>query len=224
MRIVIPAYNEEKYIGKLLDDLVCFRKTSSIKFKITVLNDGSIDKTKDVVEKYAKYPFIDLVNLVHGGKGHVIKNAFRMFENEKIILMDGDGQHAVKDLRKFFQAMKKYDFVIGQRDFKLMPPQRRFSNRMSSLAVYLSKKVRIRDVLSGYRAINLKKMKTKDFIVRGYEIEIEMIEKAADNNLSFGTVKIHTNYETGSRMPFIKSVKYMFYLGKKVLKAFLKSW
>jgi len=224
--IVMPAFNEEKNIKALLKELLQFRKTYKEKFELIIIDDGSTDSTGKIIDSFSKkYNFIRSIHFrANRGKGYAIPVGIKKARYNKIILMDGDGQHSVSDIPKLLGMLKKNDFVIGQRNFRKMPIQRRDSNRLSSLALYLAKNVRIKDVLSGFRALRKDAFEDADYETTGYEIEIEMIEKAIDKRLRIGRVGIKTIYSRGSRMPLIKSIQFIFYLAKKVLHSFLRRW
>lgn len=111
--IIIPAYNEEKNIGSVLDEI----SNLSLDLDIVVINDGSVDKTKEIVEekniKVISHPY----NLGYGaalqtGFKYAAKNQY-----EYIIQFDGDGQHYGKYIEEMKNEIEKdeYDIVVGSR-------------------------------------------------------------------------------------------------------------
>ena len=109
--IVVPAYNEEKNIAKLLSKLVP-------KFKnILVVDNNSQDKTVEEVEKFPVFCAKHKYNL---GKSLSMKTGmnFALIKKKKYVAyLDADGQHKVQDLEKICSLVKKknYDAVLGYR-------------------------------------------------------------------------------------------------------------
>src|SRR3990172_3735702 len=98
--IVIPAYNEEKYIKTLLNNL------SGITKNIVIIDDGSRDNTYEIVKEMN----IPVIHQPHQGKGAALKAGFKYAlerEYEWVITMDGDGQHGWQDIPCFVEAMSK---------------------------------------------------------------------------------------------------------------------
>lgn len=111
--IIIPAYNEQSKIGDVIEDI----KSLNLNLDILVVDDGSKDKTKDIVmEKninIISHPF----NL---GYGTALQTGFKYAVKKKykyVIQFDGDGQHIANyicDMKKEFKK-EDYDIVIGSR-------------------------------------------------------------------------------------------------------------
>lgn len=108
--IIIPAHNEEKSIGKCMDSVLKQEGDS----EIVIVNDGSSDKTKSIVEKYMrKYKIIKLVNFTEGHSAAFARN--RGVENangEWIIFIDADqiiGNDSLKNIEKFISENKDMD-------------------------------------------------------------------------------------------------------------------
>lgn len=145
--IVIPAYNEEHSIGKILSDL----QSQEHPFEILVIDDGSTDKTARVAETYnvrvIRHP-------MNKGYGAALKTGFRNATGEYIFLMDADGQHKVKDIVRLLEYIGPYDMVIGARtkNSKITFIRKLAQYVMKKTANYLSG-YDIPDLNSGFRVI-----------------------------------------------------------------------
>ena len=101
--IVIPAFNEEKNIGKVL------KEVSKTKYPIIVVDDGSTDKTFKVLQKFQipNSKFQILRHRVNLGKGAAMKTgaeaAFALGA-DGVVFMDSDGQHKVSDYLNLLKA------------------------------------------------------------------------------------------------------------------------
>ena len=155
--IIIPAYNEEKNIVKTVETIKKYKK---VKLDYIVINDGSTDNTKKVMEK-ENINFIDLpFNL---GIGAAVQTGYKyaFYNNYDIaIQFDGDGQHDINSVLDLIKAVNDgYDMVIGSRyidntsSFKSTFSRRVGIKVISSLIKLFSGK-KIKDVTSGYRAVN----------------------------------------------------------------------
>jgi glycosyltransferase involved in cell wall biosynthesis len=145
--IVIPAYNEEHSIGKILEDL----QSLNTDFEILVIDDGSTDKTAQVAETYnirvIRHP-------VNKGYGAALKTGFRNAEGEYILIIDADGQHKVKDITRLLEFIGPYDMVVGARTkkSKISLNRKLAQYVMKKTANYLSGQD-IPDLNSGFRVM-----------------------------------------------------------------------
>ena len=153
--IVIPAYNEEENIERVVDNLI----RNYPEFDYVVVNDGSKDRTAQICREKG-YNLLDLpVNLgLAGGFQAGLKYAWRN-GYDYAIQFDGDGQHRPE----FIQAMKEkmaegYDIVIGSRFVTEKKPKtmRMLGSNLISGAIRLTTGVKVKDPTSGMRMFSRK--------------------------------------------------------------------
>ncbi len=158
--IIIPAYNEEKNIIKT------YQRIKKLKIKnylidYIIINDGSTDNTKRLLEK-DNLNYINLVNNL--GIGGCMQTGYKYaYQNDFdfAVQFDGDGQHDEQYIKKLLKTMKinNVDFVIGSRfidnlsEFK-SDVFRRKGIKFLSLLIKIFTKKRIMDVTSGFRIAN----------------------------------------------------------------------
>lgn len=114
--IIIPARNEEKRIGRTLEDYISFfRKEGS--FEIYVIMDRCTDKTLDIVRQFArKHPEVKYRHFDRAlGKGGAIKEAVRLVTGKFAAYVDADGATAPGEILDLARKMDGYDGVIGSR-------------------------------------------------------------------------------------------------------------
>lgn len=110
LTIIIPAYNEEEGIGQTLDMLI--PEAEKHHFRIIVINDGSTDKTQQILETKS----VKLINHPYNkGYGASLKTGIRAAETEYLALYDADGQHNPQDLLNLWNNRQNYDMLIGMR-------------------------------------------------------------------------------------------------------------
>jgi len=210
--VVIPCYNERYHIGEVLSRLKKMRK----KYEIIVVDDGSKDGTANVVRQFGFEPIVTR----HYGKAHACMIGAKHARSELIVFIDGDGQLYPEDIPKIVKALRSADLVLGQRNFKKMPWQRRFSNHFASRMLKIITGKRFKDVLCGLRGIRKSKMQIR-YDERGYEFEIDTIIEAMEKNLRIKTVPVRVSYHVGSRMPKRKSILLFLNIVLKVMKSLI---
>ena len=207
--VVIPAYNAEKTIGGLIEELVDYGFKRG---NIIVINDGSKDRTC----KAAEGGGVSVVNHKKNmGKGVSLRHGFdaaREKNLKKVFTLDADGQHRVSEITNFFNHEDRYDIIIGVRNSVVgMPFLRRVVNRTTSLVVSLFAKKYIPDAQSGFRCIDLKIFDEVRLKTNNYQTESELIVKTARHRYPIGFVPITTIYnnERSYIKPLIDTLKFM---------------
>lgn len=188
---IIPAYNEEKNIGKVIE------KCKEYVNKIIVIDDCSTDKTATIA---GESDTIVIINNKNIGKTDSLKKGFRKGIEERadiFVLLDADGQHDPQEIPLLLKKINEgYDLVVGARKFQreFMPTVRIFANAISSYLVSLISGVRILDSQSGYRAIKRDVLEKITLNSTRYQSDTEMIVKAAKCGFKIGFVPISTIY------------------------------
>lgn len=133
LSVIIPAYNEERRIPKTLKEIDKYLRIKAYDYEIIVVNDGSKDRTAEVVKKLIRDPIPVIKNLrlidnkVNYGKGYVVRQGMLEAKGECRLFTDADNSTSIDHLEKMWPYFKGgYDIVIGSRDVKgatLDPPQ-----------------------------------------------------------------------------------------------------
>ncbi|MDD7132043.1 MAG: glycosyltransferase family 2 protein [Firmicutes bacterium] len=156
--LIIPAYNEEKNILNTINMIENYKRKM---LDYIVINDGSLDKTEEVL-KDNNINHICLVNNL--GIGAAVQTGYKYAYTNNYdiaIQFDGDGQHDINYIDKLIDTIvdEKYDMVIGSRfvgndsSFK-STKMRRVGIKLLSFVIKILTGVTIKDVTSGYRAVN----------------------------------------------------------------------
>lgn len=160
--IIIPTYNEEENISKVIKEIQSVARSSSIPIDYLIVNDCSQDATLNVL-KSEGYNYISLpVNL---GIGGAMQSGYMYaYENfyDIAVQIDGDGQHDPRYLDSIIHPilMSEADVVIGSRYLDKEGFQSSVMRRTGicflSKLIYCVSGVKIKDVTSGFRAVNRK--------------------------------------------------------------------
>lgn len=112
LSIIIPIYNSEKTISKVINGL---HKNINFDFEIICIDDGSKDRSIYILKRLKeKYKNIKIVILERNfGQQNAIFAGLNFVNGENIITIDDDGQQDIKDILKIFDLLKKYDIVFG---------------------------------------------------------------------------------------------------------------
>lgn len=212
--VIIPAYNEEKNILKTIETIKKYDKN----LDYVVINDGSTDNTKKILEEnninYIDLPFnLGIGAAVQTGYKYAYRNGYDI-----AIQFDGDGQHDITYVNKLIERIEKgANMVIGSRyvedisTFKSTRSRQLGIKIISGLIKLLSGK-RIKDVTSGFRAVDREVM---ELFCHNYPFDYpEPITNYALLKLGFKVDEVGVNmFERSggkSSINFIKSIYYMF--------------
>ncbi len=191
--VVIPAYNEEEALGKVIDSL----RGENFK-NILVVNDGSTDSTEEIAKKKKVRVYTHVINRGLGGALSTGLTAALMNGAEIIVTCDGDGQHDAKDVRRAVDFLEKEeaDVVIGSRliDSEGMPFLRKLGNKGFNLITYILFGIYSTDTQSGLRVFS--KKAAEKIKIRGSRMEVssEIIKEIKRNGLLFKEIPIKAIY------------------------------
>jgi glycosyltransferase involved in cell wall biosynthesis len=151
--VFLPAYNEESNIQKTILDVEKVLKALTDTYEILVINDGSKDKTGEVVKMLSKNnKKIRLVNHARNrGYGAAIKSGLYAVRYPWVVQMDSDGQFDFAQITKFLAKKNKADLVVGYRLHRTDSPYRRFMARILWLADFILFGLNVRDVDCGFK-------------------------------------------------------------------------
>lgn len=190
--VLIPCYNEEKTIEKVVLDFKNELKNADI----YVYDNNSTDKSVELAKKAGaiiKYE-------PRQGKGNVIRSMFRDIDADCYLMVDADDTYSAKDAKKMIDLVlnedgPSYDMVVGDRlsTSYYKENKRKFHNFGNKLVQKLIQKlfrVKVNDIMTGYRAFSRDFVKGFPILSKGFEIETEMTIHAADKNFKIKEIPI----------------------------------
>jgi len=187
--VLIPCYNEEKTIEKVVDDF----KKALPEANIYVYNNNSSDDTA----KKAQQAGALVRNEYMQGKGNVIRRMFREIDAQCYIMVDGDDTYPAENAREMADLVlqKNVDMVVGDRLSSTYftenkRPFHNFGNSFVRSSINFLFKNNIKDIMTGYRAFSYEFVKTFPVLSKGFEIETEMSIHAIDKNMQIENVVI----------------------------------
>ncbi|MGB8232553.1 MAG: glycosyltransferase family 2 protein [Methanobacterium sp.] len=193
--VVVPAYNEEKTIPKVIEDLM------KMGLEIVVVDDGSNDDTYIIVESIIKEKKNGLLlrHLLNRGLGAALRTGIEaalMEDPDVVVTFDADGQHDPQDILNVSRPIVngEADVVIGERNFKEMPSSKKFGNEVMNIITMMFYGIKVKDSQSGLRAFNKKAAETIIINARDYGVSSEIIGEVKRHELKLKEVPIKTIY------------------------------
>ena len=187
--VLIPCYNEEKTIRKVITDW----KASLPEAVIYVYDNNSTDRTVQIAKECGAV----VRHEYQQGKGNVIRRMFREIDAECYIMVDGDDTYPAEYGRQMADLvlLKGTDMVVGDRlsSTYFEENKRPFHNLGNSLvrgSINNLFGTNIRDIMTGYRAFSFLFVKTFPILSQGFEIETEMSIHAVEKNMRIENVVI----------------------------------
>ncbi|MFK4437426.1 glycosyltransferase family 2 protein [Paenibacillus sp. NRS-1782] len=188
--VLIPCYNEEQTIGKVIRD---FRKELPSS-KIYVYDNNSKDKTVKVALENGAI----VKHEYRQGKGSVVRSMFMDIEADYYVMVDGDDTYPAEYVHSLIEPLKEYkaDMVIGDRlsNGTYANENKRklhnFGNDLVKNMINFLYKSNVNDIMTGYRAFNKFFVKSFPVMSPGFEIETELTIHTLDKRFSLKEVQI----------------------------------
>ena len=193
--VLIPCFNEEKTIQKVIEDFLDVLKNYN--FKIYAYDNASSDNSAKIIKNFnnkrVKYKFIK-----QKGKGYVIKQMLSEIQADCYILIDGDDTYPAQKSLEMIKLIHSdsCDMVVGDRisgNFKEKNERlfHSFGNKFITKLVNLFFSASLNDVMSGYRAFSKNFVKNLNILTKGFEIETEITIFALKNNFKIIEIPIN---------------------------------
>lgn len=201
--MLIPTFNNDATLSRVLNDVLYYTS------RIIVINDGSSDNTADILKGF---PQVEVITFNENkGKGEALKAGFRKaleLGYVYAVTIDSDGQHFPDDLTVFLNALENkgpHDgelLVIGSRkmDDPTVPEKSSFGNKCSSFWYWVETGIKLQDTQCGYRLYPLKLVNELNLYTSKFELEIEVIVKAAWKGVNVINLPVKVLYDPEERV------------------------
>ena len=166
LSIVIPAWNEEKRLPPSLEKIYKFLQSKNFDSEIIIINDGSRDKTDEVVREFTKKHNSSKVKIVglgykpNRGKGYATKVGMLAAKGDYMYLCDSDLSTPIEELDNFLKYKEEYDIVIGSRALAQSNVKtsllRKFLGRFGNFLINAILIKDLKDTQAGFKLFNRK--------------------------------------------------------------------
>jgi dolichyl-phosphate beta-glucosyltransferase len=159
--MVLPAYNEAARIGASLDKIAEYAQQHAWTIEVIVVNDGSTDRTADIVRDYGmRYSWLRLIeNPGNRGKGFSVRNGMLHARGDILLFSDADLSSPIQEADKLVAALQSgADVAIGSRwvhkELQVIrqPLLRRIMGRLFNLALRMVLRLNFKDTQCGFKA------------------------------------------------------------------------
>lgn len=188
--VLIPCYNEELTIAKVINDF----KKELPDAPIYVYNNNSKDKTEQIARENGAI----VVNEYKQGKGNVVRSQFRDIEADIYVMVDGDDTYPAEFVHKLIDVVRsgEADMAIGDRlsNGTYQKENKRhfheFGNNLVKKSINVLFNTDLKDIMTGYRVFNKRFVKNMPVLSPKFEIETEMSLYALDKKYAIKEIPI----------------------------------
>jgi len=218
--VVIPAYNEEKTIGNIIEETVQVMDSLGLPYEVIVVDDGSTDRTKEIASRYKAAV---LSNGRNHGKGYALRKGFQHAQGNIIVTIDADGSHKPKEIPDLLVPLfNGADIVAGSRFLGSGKDHTSklhlLGNYLINMTIMVLTRKWITDSQTGLRAFKRDFLQKTNLESKGYEIETEITVKSLKNGFKLKEVPVSCEKRKYniSRLRILSD-------GFRILKTILKS-
>ena len=211
--VIVPVYNEEKTIKKVLHELANIKEVN----EIIVIDDNSIDKTIEIIKSFKSSKIIFIQNDSNLGKGATIRQAFPHLHSNYSVIQDADLELNPKYIVKYLNMSveKNLDVVFGSR-FKTFrvegyPISLSFANKIYTGLINLLTGSTYSDVNCGHKFFKTDILINLDFKENHFGADPEMAYIVAHNKYSFRHHNIDfkaRNKSEGKKITWLDGIKF----------------
>ena len=223
--IIIPTYNEESTILALLKKLDQLRNKSN--FEIIVINDGSTDKTKKIIDDH-----VNLSNKVkhlefNQGKGKAILEGLKISTKDYIFFQDADLEYDPNDLLKFISMVDSFqaDFIIGSRFIgekrSILHFWHMVGNKIITFIFNLLNNTVFTDIYCCYFLFSKKNLPINDLKSKGWGQQAEILTYLSKNSKKIFETSVNydgRNYLEGKKIRYYHIVEVIYWIFVTKLK------
>jgi dolichyl-phosphate beta-glucosyltransferase len=230
LSIILPAYNEEERLPESLPQIINFVRGQDYPVEILVADDGSTDRTVEVVREFQKEaPYISLLQVNHGGKGHAVKAGMLQAKGEYLFLCDADLSMPIEEVPKFLPPLLNgYDLAIASREIEGSrrynePAYRHVMGRVFNLIVRLLAVRGLQDTQAGFKcfrreaAHRLFPLQTID----GWGFDVEILFIAQRRGFRIAEVPINWYYRNESK---VRPIQDTYNMLQEIFKVRFNAW
>lgn len=142
--IILPVYNEENNIKNVISNITGFFNKKKLDFEIIAVDDGSKDKTGEILESYKNIAVVTHDKNI--GYGAALRSGFNVAKGDLIFFMDSDNQFDISDFDLLRKEINSCDFVVGYRQKRQDPLHRIVYAQIFRLIARIFFRIKVKDV------------------------------------------------------------------------------
>jgi glycosyltransferase involved in cell wall biosynthesis len=220
--LIIPAFNEDRTIGKVIQGTVKTMNAFGLPYEIIVIDDCSTDDTKSVASLYTEYASV-YSNYSNRGKGYCVRRGAQYARGDVLVTLDSDGEHKPEEIPSLLSPLfAGTEIVAGSRfagnSRRITTHLHYLGNMLFNLLIYLLTGKKISDSQTGFRAMKRSVFDSLNLTSEGFDIEMEITVKSLMNGFTFKEVPVSVERRkyNASKIRVVSD-------GKKILSTLLRS-
>ncbi|HWP45751.1 MAG TPA: glycosyltransferase family 2 protein [Candidatus Limnocylindrales bacterium] len=224
LSLIFPAYNEELNIEQVVKSALIVAPKVAEKYEIIVVNDGSRDRTGEVINKLAGLhpPVVAIHHPINQGYGAALKSGIKRAQSQFIFFCDSDCQFDLFELPLLLNWIDHYDMVIGYRQSRKDPIHRLINAWGWNMLVRLLLGLKVRDIDCAFKLFRREIFDRIEINSVGAMVNTEILSRAVKLGFTIKEVPV-THYprfrgrQTGARLRVIvKAFKELIRLHKEL--------
>ena len=211
LSIIVPLYNEEKTLLDILKNLSKLKDYHDL-IQIVVVNDGSTDRSQEILDNNKNLYDHVIVNSTNNGKGNAVRKGLEVSKGEYVTFQDADLEYDPIDFLKFINLINKFspDLIIGSR-FNYADYTRshyifnKFGNKFLTFLFNIFYNTTFTDIYSCYACFKKSLLNGEKIKTDGFEQHAEILTKVVKNGKKYYEVPINYNgrsHEEGKKIKF----------------------
>lgn len=213
LSIIIPCYNEEKTIAELLNKIKTV-DTLGFDKEVIVINDGSTDKSLDVLNNFKGIKVIN--HSINKGKGQAIKTALNYISGDFVIIQDADLEYNPDNYKDLLKIVKDKNAKVVYGSRRLNPSNKHlyssfyFGGRVLNFLTNFLFGTKITDVTTCYKLFDVKLLKSINLKTDRFEFCTEVTSKIAKKGIKIFETPINYNPRAkgeGKKVKWIDGIK-----------------
>ncbi len=210
LSIIVPAYNEEARIGETVTEILAYLRGRPFTWEVIVVDDGSSDRTREIVEDLAAGAGepLQVILAPHRGKGGAVRRGMLAASGAYRFMADADMAMPIAQLDRFLDRMKEgHDVVIGSREAAGArrfdePTSRHLIGRVFNWLVRLLAVRGFQDTQCGFKCFTGAAAEALFGMMRtnGFGFDVEMLYLAKRLRLSVIEIPIDWHYQSCSKV------------------------
>lgn len=208
LSVFFPAYNDAPSIGPLVRRTFEVLREHVADYEVIVVNDGSRDKTAEVLQQLAAEfaPFLRVVTHAENrGYGGALRSGFAAAKKDFVFYTDGDGQYDVGELPKLLDRMSPATGLVNGYKLERQDPRHRiWIGNIYNFCARLLFRIRIRDIDCDYRLIRRSLLEKVRLNCTSGTICVELVRKLELSGCDIAEVGVHHYPRLHGRSQFFR--------------------
>ena len=220
--IILPVFNEEQNLPKLLHDIKDFFSSREYSYQVVAVNDGSFDNTAAVLNSLSQdLPIKVIEHATNLGYSQSIRSGFKYLDSSDLVLiMDADNQFHIESLDQLTPYISSFDIVVGERVKRKDSQSRILLGEIWSLLGRILFKTKLKDLNCGFKLFSVEILQSLQLDTVGPGINLEIFSDPIVRNSKIKMVPIPHyarayGVETGAQLQTIRASMVDFYIVMK---------